>query len=113
MADESRPDRRRYRRVQAPILVRPVGPLALFATRTVSDISLGGLRTYADEPLPAGRRLELELLFARGEGVTVLAEVAWCEPLGEGAPARHEMGLNLVGAGPGAGALIEAALSAG
>jgi hypothetical protein len=110
MASQDQTDRRRYRRVQAPILVRPVGPLAHLAARTVADISLGGLRTYADEAIPAGRRLELELVFADGTTVTVLAEVAWSEPLGEGAPAAHEMGLVLVGVSPEATALIEAVL---
>ncbi len=54
-----------------------------------------------------GRRLELELLFADGGTATVLAEVAWAEALGEGAPARHEMGLQLISAGPEAIELME------
>lgn len=113
MPDHDPADRRRYRRVHASILVRPVGPLARFSARTVEDISLGGLRTYADEPVAVGRRLELELLFAEGRSVTVLAEVAWTEPLGEGAPARHEMGLHLVGASREALDLIERVLTGG
>jgi hypothetical protein len=51
-------DRRRYRRVQAPILVRPAGLRSWVAARRVNDISLGGIRTYADELVPIGRRLE-------------------------------------------------------
>ena len=104
-------DRRRYRRVRAPILMRPAGILALAAARTVNDISLGGIRTYADEPVPLGRRLELELLFADGCTATVLAEVTWAEALGDGAPAKHEAGLRLISAGPGALDLIERALA--
>jgi PilZ domain len=106
-------DRRRYRRVQAPILVRPAGLLAWAAARTVNDISLGGIRTYADEPIPVGRRVELELLFADGRTATVLAEVAWAEALGEGAPARQEMGLRLISATPEALEQIERALAGG
>jgi PilZ domain len=106
-------DRRRYRRVHAPILMRPAGLLAWAALRTVNDISLGGIRTYADEPVPPGRRLEIELLFPESDTATVLAEVAWAEALGEGAPARHEMGLHLISASPEAIDLIKRALAVG
>jgi hypothetical protein len=104
-------NRRRFRRVHAPILVRPAGLLAWAAARTVNDISLGGIRTYADAPVPVGRRLELELLFADGRTATILAEVAWAEALAEGAPARHEMGLHLISAGPEALDLMERSLA--
>jgi hypothetical protein len=93
-------ERRRYRRVQAPILVRPAGLLAQVAARKVNDISLGGIRTYADEAVPKGRRLEIELLFEDGSSSTVLVEVAWVEPQAAGAPAAFEMGLRLVDARP-------------
>jgi len=104
-------NRRRYRRVKAPILVRPAGLLAWAAARTVNDISVGGIRTYADAPYPVGRRLELELFFADGRTATVLAEVAWEETLGETAPARHEVGLHLISAGPEAIDLMERAFA--
>ena len=106
-------DRRRYRRVQAPILVRPAGLLAWVAARQVNDISLGGIRTYADELVPIGRRLELELRFADGRTATVEAEVAWAETLPQGAPARHELGLRLVRASEQDLALIAGALGDG
>jgi len=106
-------NRRRFRRVQAPILVRPAGLMAWAAARTVNDISVGGIRTYADAPYPVGRRLELELLFADGRSATVLAEVAWEEALGEEAPARHEMGLQLISAGPEALDLMQQAFASG
>jgi hypothetical protein len=93
-------ERRRYRRIQAPILMRPAGLLAQVAARKVNDISLGGIRTYADEALPKGRRLEIELLYQDGASSTVLVEVAWVEPLAEGSPAAFEMGLRLVDARP-------------
>jgi len=106
-------NRRRFKRVQAPILVRPAGLLAWAAARTVNDISLGGIRTYADEPIPLGRRIEIELLFPESDTATVLAEVAWAESLGESAPARHEMGLSLISASPEALGLIKRALAVG
>jgi hypothetical protein len=113
MATSSFTDRRRFRRVPAPILMRPAGALAWAALRTVNDISIGGIRTYADEPVPLGRRLELELLFPGNDTATVLAEVAWAEALGDEAPARHEMGLNLISASPEAIGLIKRALAVG
>jgi hypothetical protein len=106
-------NRRRFRRMHAPILVRPAGLLARAAARTVNDISLGGIRTYADAPVPVGRRLELELLFADGRTATVLAEVAWTEALQGKAPARHEMGLHLISASPEALDQIERQLASG
>jgi hypothetical protein len=98
MADTPSQDRRRYRRVQAPILVRPAGLFAQMARRKVNDISLGGIRTFSDLELPKGKRLEIELIFEQGDTSTVLVEVAWVEPQGPNAPAPFEMGLRLVDA---------------
>lgn len=92
-------DRRRYRRVNAPILVRPVGPLAAGDPRRVLDISMGGLRSYSDEEQKPGTRLELELFFDDGSA-TILAEVVWIERLPKGAPALFDIGLRFVDAEP-------------
>jgi hypothetical protein len=89
-------ERRRYRRVQAPILVRPVGLLSRRAAREVGDISLGGIRTLSDELLPRGRRLEIELLFRDGGDAALLVEVAWCSPLPPGGAAQFEVGLRIL-----------------
>jgi hypothetical protein len=96
MSDVPKPDRRRYRRVQAPILVRPASLLSRVGARRVGDISLGGLRTYSDEPLTVGQRQEIELLFNDGGSATLLVEVAWIEPLAPGGPASFETGLRIV-----------------
>ena len=89
-------DRRKFHRARAAILVRPAGPLARVAPRLVNDISLGGLRAFADEPQRVGARLELELLFPAGGTATCLAEVVWSEPQPEGSRGRYEMGLRFV-----------------
>jgi hypothetical protein len=89
-------DRSRYRRVLAPILVRPVGLLERHAPREVDDRQAGALRTYSDDRQKPGRRLELEILLPAGDSVTFLAEVAWVEGLPEGAPARFDVGLRYV-----------------
>ncbi|HET6437401.1 MAG TPA: PilZ domain-containing protein [Anaeromyxobacter sp.] len=98
MADEN--ERRRYRRVRAAILVRPLGPLARVSPRQVTDISLGGLRAWSDDARRVGTRLELELVFPDGGSATCLAEVVWAEPQPSGAVARYEMGLRFVEVDP-------------
>lgn len=96
--DPASPDRRRYRRLRAPILIRPVSALAYRAKQRVNDISLGGLRAYSDDEQKPGTRLELELFFADETSATVLGEVVWVTPLAEGAPARFDVGLRFVDA---------------
>lgn len=99
-SDPTGPERRRYRRLQVPILVRPVGALAHRVKQKVNDVSLGGLRAYSDDEHKPGARHELELLFPDGTSATVLAEVVWVTPLAEGAPARFDVGLRFVDARP-------------
>ena len=97
MTDAPKPaDRRRYRRVQAPILVRPASIFSRVVPRRVNDISLGGLRTYSDDPVVVGQRQEIELLFQGGGSATLLVEVAWVETLAADAPAKYECGLRIV-----------------
>jgi hypothetical protein len=96
MTEESRPDRRKYRRVQAPILARPAGLLSRVAPRRVNDISLGGLRTFCDDPPVVGQRQEIELLFTDGGSATLLVEVAWVDTLPADAPSPFEAGLQIV-----------------
>jgi hypothetical protein len=90
-------ERRQFRRIRAPILVRPAGPLAAFNARPpVGDISAGGLRAYADEVQPVGARLSLDLLFPEGEPAHVLAEVVWVQQLPAGSPARFDIGMRFL-----------------
>jgi c-di-GMP-binding flagellar brake protein YcgR len=106
-------DRRRYPRVSAPILVRPVSFLTHAIGRRVSDLSVGGLRAYADEPYRPGARIELELLFPDQEPALVLAEVVWVEELPAGSEARFDVGLRFVDASPADLARIARAVAAG
>lgn len=98
--DHAGPNRRLYRRLRAPVLIRPVSPLARRVKPKVSDVSLGGLRAYSDEEQKPGARLELELLFPDEGSVTVLAEVVWVKALPESAPARFDVGIRFVDARP-------------
>ncbi|HTN51570.1 MAG TPA: PilZ domain-containing protein [Anaeromyxobacter sp.] len=114
MTDAKRPeDRRRFPRVSAPILVRPVSVLTHAIRCRVSDVSVGGLRAYADEPYPPGTRIELELLLPDQEQAVVLAEVVWLEELPAGSDARFDVGLRFVDAAPDDLARIARAVAAG
>ena len=88
-------DRRQYLRLQAPVFCRPKGR-PLFARRLATDISLGGVRVYADEAPAAGDRLELELFLPDETALVCAAEVVWVEPLPDGSPARFDVGARFV-----------------
>lgn len=78
--------------------MRPVSALARTVRRTVNDVSLGGLRSYADEAPAPGSRMELELFFPEGDTAVMLVEVVWVEALPAGAPAPYDVGLRFVDA---------------
>ncbi len=86
-------DRRRYPRIQANVLCRPAGSSLLHHRRSTRDISLGGVRVFADESFSVGSRLDLEVLLPVGEPVRCWAEVVWIVDLGAEGPARYDIGL--------------------
>jgi len=89
-------DRRRYRRVQAPIFCRPAG-VELFAQLVEAiDISLGGLRIGCHEEYPLGSVLELDVFFPQVAPVTVTAKVMWSQASSNGPPPRFDLGLAFV-----------------
>jgi hypothetical protein len=95
-------NRRKYRRIPAPIHCRPAGE-DFFAQRLEPvDISFGGLRTYSDEEYRVGSFLRLDIFFSGVAPVTLSTEVMWVKPLGKGAPARFELGLAFVDLKPDA-----------
>ncbi len=100
MIDSTQLDRSRYRRVRAPILVRPANVLARRLARSVDEGRVGGLRAYSDEKQKPGRRLEVEIFLPDQGSVILLADVAWVDVLPEGSPARFDVGLRCVIAAP-------------
>jgi hypothetical protein len=84
-------DRRRYRRLQAPIYCRPAG-VKILQKRAPIDMSLGGVRIYSDEPFQIGEALKLEV-FASDAPVTLTAEVVWIKMLAGNQPAKFDVGL--------------------
>ena len=103
--------RHRYRRVNAPMVHRPV-TWERFASGSLGPADLdGGLRSFSDERLRAGETLEVDVLLPDGGLATAVVEVAWCDPLPRGHVARYEVGLRLVRAMPDDLARMEAVLA--
>lgn len=89
-------NRRKYRRIPAPIHCRPAGEDFFAQHLEPIDISFGGLRTYSDEEYVVGTFLRLDIFFSGVAPVTINAEVMWVKALGRGAPARFDLGLAFV-----------------
>ena len=89
-------DRREFPRVNAPVFCRPLGKPLFFQRRRATDISMGGIRIFADEAPATGDRLELELFLPDSSEVVCTVEVVWVEDLPEGSPARHDVGVKFV-----------------
>jgi c-di-GMP-binding flagellar brake protein YcgR len=85
-------DLRRLPRLHAPVFCRPVGGV-LFGRRRAIDLSLGGIRLYADDLLAEGDRLELELFLPDETQLICRVEVVWVENLPANAPARFDVSI--------------------
>jgi hypothetical protein len=90
------PVRPSYRRVQAPIYHRPTTWFAQGLRRFTGMRSLGGIRSYSDDPLKPGRLLEMDVFVPGKSEVTLLVEVEWCVALAGGVPARFDVGMRIV-----------------
>lgn len=100
MADAQASERRKFKRLHAPVFCRPIGR-AVSASQEVEpfdvqDISLGGIRVFTDDRHDEHDRLELELWLPDGDGITLDTEVVWVEKLPADAPARFEVGLRFL-----------------
>jgi hypothetical protein len=87
-------DRRIYPRLKVPMLWRSPG-LIVKLSRTV-NVSMGGARVFSDDRMKIGSKLNLELMPDPETSVQVLARVAWIDELGDGAPARYDVGLEFL-----------------
>ena len=103
-------ERRRYRRIQAQLYCRPAGVPLLARHHEAINISLGGVRIYADEKYVLGALLKMELFTEEGDSVTYTAEVVWLESLPAGSPALYDVGLRFVDLRPDALALLNGLL---
>ncbi len=102
----SQDDRRRYRRVQAPVFCRPVlqaGQRSVGAQQPKQqtvDISLGGMRIFSGEEVPKGTRFELELFLPDRSTVLCKVEVMWIERLPAGSASNYDVGLKFIEVDP-------------
>jgi uncharacterized protein (TIGR02266 family) len=92
-------ERRKFRRLKAPVFYRPVGLSFLRRLRgkedreRAVDISLGGVRIYSDDELKVGSRLELDLFLPDDTTLATKAVVVWVHPMPDGSPARYDVGV--------------------
>lgn len=92
-ADGEGAERRKYRRIRAPLHYRPVdSPIVGDAL----DISLGGVRIYSHKKLAIGAIISLEIFRPDGPPAGYRAQVMWVSALREDAPARFDVGLRFV-----------------
>ena len=103
-------ERRRYRRIQAPVYCRPAGVSFLARRREPVDISLGGVRVYSDDRYRVGALVKMEFFVESGPPVTYTAEVVWVEQLPPGGPAKYDVGLKFVDLSPQALAFLTSLL---
>ncbi|HEV2953487.1 MAG TPA: PilZ domain-containing protein [Candidatus Dormibacteraeota bacterium] len=97
MAEDSRTvDRRQFRRVHVPIVFSPMGLGILHHPRRATDVSPGGMRTFSDDRLSLGQRLEVELLLPDLSSIKCWVRVAWVDELGPGRPARFDIGFQFL-----------------
>jgi len=93
-------ERRRYRRIQAPVYCRPAGVTLLARHREAVDISLGGVRVYSDDRHRPGALVKMEFFVEGCPAVTYTAEVVWIEELPPGSVAKYDLGLKFVDLSP-------------
>lgn len=89
-------ERRRFRRIQAPVYCRPAGVTLLARRREAVDISLGGVRVYSDDRHRPGALVKMEFFAEGSPAVTYTAEVVWVEELPPGSAAKYDLGLKFV-----------------
>ena len=114
MANEPSSERRRFKRLNAPVFCKPLGRSLTKSgndKQQVEDISMGGVRVFTDDKHVIGDRLELELFMPDGSTVSLESQVVWIEPIpGRDAPARFEIGLKYVDVADADRAALEAVL---
>lgn len=93
-------ERRRYRRIQAPVYCRPAGVSLLARHREAVDISLGGVRVYSDDKYRVGALVKMEFFVEGSPAITYTAEVVWVDELPDGSAARYDVGLKFIDLSP-------------
>lgn len=107
------PPRPPFRRIQAPVYHRPTSWFSqgLRRKETSGSSPEVGFLSYSDERVKPGRLLEMDVFLPDDGAVTVVVEIAWCDPLPPDAPARFDVGMRLVYVEPAAKAKLESVLA--
>src|SRR5215831_13925885 len=63
-------ERRKFRRIQAPVFCRPAGLKMFSRQEETIDVSRGGVRVYSDVEMKVGDRLTLELFVEASQEVS-------------------------------------------
>lgn len=87
-------NRRQYPRVKAPVFFKTTRFFG--SRRPVVDIGLGGMRVYSDEKFDIGKQMDIELFLPGDKVVRGSVRAVWIGLLPEGAPARYDVGLQIV-----------------
>ena len=103
-------ERRKYRRIRAPLYCRPAGMPFLARQHQPVDVSLGGVRIFSDDLMKVGELLKMEFFLPDTKPVTYTAEVVWIEPLPPGEAARFDVGLKFLHLEPAALSLLVSVL---
>jgi hypothetical protein len=101
-------ERRRFPRVMAPIFYR--SPRIFSPKRKITNISLGGVRIYSDEPIEVGKRLEIEFFLPEDVSIIAIVRVVWIEKLPPDARAPYDVGLEFIDLPPHALKELESVL---
>jgi hypothetical protein len=87
-------NRRQFPRVKAPIYFKNT---RLFSPKVpVVDIGLGGMRVFSDDGFKVGEVLDIELYLPNRESIDVTVRVVWLALLGQDAPAKFDVGLQIL-----------------
>ena len=100
MTDRKLSERKTYPRLQAPVYFSPAGFRWPGRRRGPASDPLGGVCVFTDEPPDQGAPLHVEIFLLDGTSVVCRVEVAWVDALGDGAPARYDVGLRFTAIQP-------------
>lgn len=107
---DTQPGRRRFPRVQAPVLYRPMDSGKFHGLHAPADVSLGGMRVYSDEYMKPGTPIQLEVLLPDRTSIRCGAEVAWIEGFAGPTGSSYEVGLKFTDMAPEDVARMESVL---
>jgi len=83
--------KRRFPRLKTPVFYRPSSTFR--TSRHASNLSLGGVRIFSNNPLKEHELLDIELALPNGKSIVATARVIWIKALPPGSTALYDVGL--------------------